>query len=161
MAVPTWLMTVISALAFVGIGAAAFFAIQYINKEPATTVRRTAPLENPLLAPARPSGAINPLMKQIEVAGLRLTQNKAKQTEVRFVIVNHSGADLQSLSGNIDLRGRTSKQDEEPVGTFSFKIPALGPYESREVTAVLNTKLKVYELPDWQNLDLRLEITSR
>lgn len=154
---PTWLMTVISALAFVGIGAAAFFVIQFFNKEPTTAARSAAPPEN-----LRTAGAqSNPLMKQLEVAGLRLTQNKAKQTEVRFVIVNHSGAELDNLSGNIELLARTSKQDEAPVGAFSFKIPTLGPYESKEFAAVLKTKLKVYELPDWQNLDHRLEITSQ
>ena len=101
------------------------------------------------------------MLRQIEIAGLRLTQNKAKKTEVRFLVVNHSGAEIQDLSANIDLRARTSKADEEPVGTFSFKVPVLGPYESKEETAIVNTKLKVYELPDWQNLDERLQITSR
>jgi hypothetical protein len=28
------------------------------------------------------------------------------------------------------------------------------------MAAVLNTKLKVYELPDWQNLQAQLKITS-
>jgi len=154
-------MTVISALAFVGIGAAAFFTIQYFQKEPTTAARNAAPLENPPPATASSSGKGNALLKHVEVAGLRLMQNKARQTEVRFVVINHSGAELQNLLGNIDLRARTSKQDEEPVGVFSFKIPALGPYESREVTSVINTKLKVYELPDWQNLDHRLQITSQ
>ena len=47
------------------------------------------------------------------------------------------------------------------VGNLSFKVPELGPYEAKEVTAIVNTKLKVYELPDWQNLDQQLQITSR
>jgi hypothetical protein len=28
------------------------------------------------------------------------------------------------------------------------------------MVAILNTKLKVYELPDWQNLQAQLQITS-
>jgi len=153
-------MTILSALAFVGIGAGAFFGIQYFKKEPDATTRTQPQLENPPATSARPIGA-SPLMKHIEVAGLRLTQNKAKQTEVRFIIVNHSGAEIQNFSGNINLKARTSKQDEEPIGAFSFKIPMIGPYESKEVTTVVNTKLKVYELPDWQNLEHQIEITSR
>jgi hypothetical protein len=46
------------------------------------------------------------------------------------------------------------------VGTFSFKVASLGAYESKEMTGVLNTKLRVYELPDWQNLVADIQITS-
>jgi hypothetical protein len=150
-------MTVMSALAFVGVGAAAYFALTFFKKEPAAARDGGVALESP--AAARPARA-NPVLKQIEIAGLRLTQNKAKKTEVRFVVINHSGAEIQDLAGNINLQARTAKKEEEPVGVFAFKIPVLGPYESREVTTVVDTKLKVYELPDWQNLDQQLQITS-
>src|SRR5690349_16236488 len=47
---PTWLMTIISALAFVGVGAAAYFGINYFKREP------TAADRNPgaILEPATP-----------------------------------------------------------------------------------------------------------
>jgi hypothetical protein len=60
----------------------------------------------------------------------------------------------------VNLWARTPKSDEEAVGTFSFKVPSLGAYESRELSGVLNTKLRVYELPDWQNLVAEIQITS-
>jgi len=60
----------------------------------------------------------------------------------------------------VNLQARTSKKDEESVGSFSFKLPLLGPYESKEMSSVVDTKLKVYELPDWQNLQEQLQITS-
>jgi hypothetical protein len=155
-------MTILSALAFAGIGSGVFFAIQYFQKEPAPSARITAPLENPPAASSStPAAKANPLMKQIEVSGFRLTQNKAKKTEARFLIVNHSGAELQDLTGTVSLQARTARKDEEPVGALAFKVPTLGPYEAKEVTAVVDTKLKVYELPDWQNLDERVQITSR
>ena len=84
----------------------------------------------------------------------------AKKVEVHFLVVNHSAAEVQDLAGNVTLQARTSKQDEASIGTFSFKVPSLGPYESKEMMGLLNTKLKVYELPDWQNLDQRVQITS-
>src|SRR5215212_1794982 len=77
-ALPAWLMTIISALAFVGVGAGAYFAITYFKKEPAAR-SNTVALEAP---PAAAPGKGNPLAKQIEIAGLRLTQNQAKKTEV-------------------------------------------------------------------------------
>jgi hypothetical protein len=79
---------------------------------------------------------------------------------VRFVVVNHSGAEISDLAANVNLWARTAKSDEEAVGTFSFKVPSLGAYEAKEVSAPLNTKLKVYELPDWQNLVAEVQITS-
>ena len=74
--------------------------------------------------------------------------------------MHQSGAEVQDLAGNVTLQARTTKQDERSIGTFSFKVPSLGPYESKEMMGLLSTKLKVYELPDWQNLDQRLQITA-
>jgi len=91
---------------------------------------------------------------------VRLTEEPRKKSEVRFVIVNHSGAEISDLVANVNLWARTAKSDEEAVGNFSFKLPSLGPYESKELSAPLNTKLRVYELPDWQNLVPDLQVTS-
>ena len=69
-------------------------------------------------------------------------------------------AEIADLAANVNLWARTAKSDEEAVGTFTFKIPSLGAYESKDMTATLNTKLRVYELPDWQNLTAEIQITS-
>jgi hypothetical protein len=153
-------MSIIFALAFGGLVLGGYYAVEYFKRDSSAAAHNGAAADNPPATSSTSDAKGNPLRKQIEVVGLRLTQNKAKKTEVRFLVVNHSGADVQDLAGNVDLQARTSKRDEEPVGTFSFKVPSLGPYESKEETAVVNTKLKVYELPDWQNLDLRVQITS-
>ena len=50
---PTWLMAIVSALAFVGIGAAAFFTLQYFQKQPAAPAR---PLPRPRLPDGPPDG---------------------------------------------------------------------------------------------------------
>jgi len=100
------------------------------------------------------------LQKYVEVVGLRLTEEPNKKPQVRFVVVNHSGAEIADLSANVNLWARTAKSDEETVGTFSFKIPSLGPYETKEMSGLLTTKLRVYELPDWQNLVPDVQITS-
>jgi hypothetical protein len=39
-------------------------------------------------------------------------------------------------------------------------VASLGPYESKEMSGALSTKLRVYELPDWQNLTAEIQITS-
>ena len=138
--------------------AGAYYAVEYMKKEPSQPAQSGATsLETP---PAAPGGKASSWTKSIEVVGFRLTQNAAKKVEVHFLVVNHSGVEVQDLAGNVTLQARTSKQDEAPIGAFSFKVPSLGPYESKEMMGLLNTKLKVYELPDWQNLDQRVQITS-
>jgi hypothetical protein len=157
---PTWLMSIVFALAFGGLVAGAYYGVQLVRNEPASASTPAATnMETPAAA-SKPGVKVNPLMRQLEVAGLRLEQNKDQKMEVRFIVINHSGAEIQDLVATINLQARTRKQGEEPVGSFVFKVPLLAPYESKEVTALVDTKLKVYELPDWQNLDEQLQITS-
>ena len=155
-------MSILFALAFGGVVLGGYYAVEYMRKEPSATAQSGGVgLENPPAVSTTAAAAKNsPWSKQIEVIGFRLTQNKAKKTEVRFLVVNHSGAEVQDLAGTVSLQARTSKADEAPIGAFSFKVPTLGPYESKEMIGLVNTKLKVYELPDWQNLDQRVHITS-
>jgi hypothetical protein len=151
-------MSILFAVVFGGVVYGAYSIWQGMKKEPAPT--SAGALENPSVVTASGAARNNPILKQIEIAGLRLTQNKAQKTEVRFLVVNHSPGELQDVAGTISLRARTSKREEEPVGACAFKLPSLGPYESKDMVAILNTKLKVYELPDWQNLQAQLQITS-
>jgi hypothetical protein len=103
----------------------------------------------------------HPLQRYIEVTGVRfLQEDKNKHSEARFLVVNHSPDDIIDLAGTVKIWGRTQKAGDESVGTFSFKIPSLGPWQSREFSVPLDTKLRVYELPDWQNVLAQVTITS-
>jgi len=149
-------MSILSALAFGAVVLGAYYLIGNSKKGATSTASDGGlSLENPPSAAAAVA-AKNPLFRQVEIVGLRLTQNKAKKTEVRFLLVNHSGGETPDFSGTVSLEARTRKAGEEPIGSFSFKAPGLGAYESKEMTALVDTKLKVYELPDWQNLQTQL-----
>jgi hypothetical protein len=156
-AVPTWLLTILFAFAFVGLLGGAYWLVHYFRGSGNQTAAATTPFEP---VPAKGQAKQNPLQPFVEVTGIRFLQNPKKVTEARFLVVNHSGADITGLAGNVNIWGRTAKSEEEAAGTFSFKVPSLGPYESKEVTAPVNTKLKVYELPDWQNITPEVQITS-
>jgi hypothetical protein len=147
-------MSVLFAIAFTGLGLGAYWLFENFR----TGGQAGAPirLENPAGAPR---GAGNPLEKYIEVTGIRLLENEGKP-QVRFVVVNHSGADISDLGATVTIWGRTDKSEEESVGNFSFQVPALGPYEARDATAPLNTRLRAYEMPDWQNISGQVQITS-
>jgi hypothetical protein len=155
---PTWLMSILFSLLFVGLGAGVYWAIQHFKESSPVSASGTTgtALENPgAKTAARPS----PYQKYVEVTGVRLFQNSKKQVEARFLIVNHSEGEMADLSGTVEIRGRAGKE-EEPVGSFTFKSGSIGPNESKELTAKVDTKLKVYELPDWQNIDARVRITA-
>jgi hypothetical protein len=152
-ALPTWLLAILFAFAFVGLGAGVYWALNYFHGG----TQAASPVEAvPVKGPAK----ANPLQKYVEVSGIRFVETPQHQTEARFVVVNHSGADITDLAGTVNVWGRTVKSEEEAAGTFNFKLASLKPYESKEEAAPLSTKLKPYELPDWQNLSAEVQITA-
>ncbi|MGA3236550.1 MAG: hypothetical protein ABSG03_09625 [Bryobacteraceae bacterium] len=110
---------------------------------------------------ARPGASSNPWQKFIEVSGLRLVEDPKSKGKIiaKFLVTNHSSGDLSGLAGNVTIWASTKRSEEDAEGTFSFitDVPAYG---SKEVTTPLTTKLKVYELPDWQNVTTDLQITA-
>lgn len=70
--------------------------------------------------------------------------------DVSFVVINHSDADLGDLSLIVNVRTTAAKPDDPPLLTFPAKVTSLGPQEMKQVTTTVPSKLRVYELPDWQ-----------
>jgi hypothetical protein len=149
---PTWLLTVLFAAGFVGI---VFGVYKLVNRAPAAPA---AAVESPA---AKPGAPVNPIQRFVEIAGVRFVEDpKHKdQTIVRFLLVNHSDADLTGVGGNVTLWGSTRHSEEDAEGSFTFNTD-LKSNESKELTEPLNTKKKIYELPDWQNLTADLQVTS-
>jgi hypothetical protein len=153
---PVWLMTVVFALAIGGVVLGIVWLMSANRGSAGTGPAPTAAVESPA---AKPGARTNALQKHIEVTGVRFVQDAKKKTLVKFVIVNHSEADINGLTGNVTIWGRTQKSEEDAQGTFSFSTN-LAPFESKEMTAPLNTKFKIYELPDWQNITTDVQITA-
>ena len=150
---PTWALTVIFAVAFVAVVAGVYWLV---GRGPSHPASPPATVENPA---AKPTAQTSALQKYVEVSGMRFGEDAKKHVIVKFTLTNHSDADLTGLAGNVTVWARTQKSEEDAVGTFSFtaNVP---PQTSQEVTAPLTTKLKIYELPDWQNVTTDLQITS-
>jgi hypothetical protein len=102
----------------------------------------------------------NPLAKFVELAGFRLTLQKAGQLQIKFTAINHSDADLEELGVHVRIVTTVAKPGDPPVTEFDAKIPALGPMEDHDVEAAASTTLKAYEFPDWQFLRADFDITS-
>jgi hypothetical protein len=152
-ALPTWLLTVIFAVAFVAVVGGVY---TFVGRGGSTAASPAATVAN---AAAPAAAKTSPVQKYIEVSGIRFTEDKKSAILVKFTVTNHSDADLTGLAGNVKILGRTQKSGEEAVGTFAFttNVP---PQTSQEVSAPLVTKMKIYELPDWQNVATSLQITS-
>lgn len=115
--------------------------------------------------PPEPPGAAtavgkNPLAKYLEVVGFRLAEEGPGKLKVTFGVVNHSEADMGDLTLKIRLTTTAAKPDDPPITEFDAKVPNLGPQEMKDVTATAPTKLRIYELPDWQFLRGTFEVVS-
>jgi hypothetical protein len=80
--------------------------------------------------------------------------------KVKFAVVNHSAADMGELTVKIRLITTAFKPGDEPITEFEAKVPTLGPEETKDVSVAATTKLRLYELPDWQFLRAEFDITS-
>jgi hypothetical protein len=164
---PVWLLALLFALGFTALGAAGFFAYRHFSS--ANKVQRSAPRPgsipsasaSPVASAEAPGAALSSLLlENLEVTGLRLVEDKQKKLEIRFLLVNHSPAPLTDIAATVTLRPSTAKPGKEVVGTFAFRLPGLEPYESRDMLAPVEAKMRLYELPDWQFLRADVVITS-
>ena len=153
---PTWLMSILFALAFIGLGVGVYWGVDYYRQRNAAPEAAGLTLQDPSTQKGKP----HPLQRYIEVTGVRFLQDAKRRTEVRFVLVNHSPDIINDLGGTVTIWGRTQKSDEEAVGSFAFKLPNIGAWEAKEMTAVVNTTLRAYELPDWQNVTAEVQLTA-
>lgn len=111
----------------------------------------------PLTKPVATNGKMHPMAKHIEISGYRLSEVKPGTLRVRMNVVNHSGADLGEVPMRVRVTAAGAKPEDPPVAEVTFKV-SLGPEESKQVEPTYPSKLRVYELPDWQFLRCTVEI---
>jgi hypothetical protein len=152
---PTWLLTVAFAIAFVAVVG----GIYWLVGSPRGGSQAAAPaatVDNPA---AKAGAKTSSVQKYVEISAVRFSQDAKRNILVKFLVTNHSDADLSGLAGNVTLLGRTQKSEADAVGTFSFTAD-VPPQASKEVSVPLTTKLKIYEMPDWQNVATDVQITA-
>lgn len=95
------------------------------------------------------------LSKNLEAAGIRIIEENRKPS-IKLMLVNHSASDMASLSGTI----RLSTDAQHEVAVIPFNLASLGAYEAKDISAPLKTKLRAYELPDWQFIKAEVTLKS-
>ncbi len=148
-------MTVLFAIAIVGVVAGLYSLLGSSHSE-SQAAAPPSTVENPA---AKAGAKTSPLQKYVEISAIRFSEDAKKRILVKFLVTNHSDTDMTGLAGNVTIWGRTQKSEEDAVGSFAFTAD-VPPQASKEVTAPLDTKLKIYELPDWQNVTTDVQITA-
>lgn len=127
---------------------AIFIGALYVWILPRFRAGRTETAKAPLAleAPsAQGQSQRHPLAKHLEISGVRLGEGKNGMLRLRFVVVNHSGAELPDLKAEAVIASAERALFRVPVTLASMR-----PYEVRELETNVRTELKSYELPDWQ-----------
>jgi hypothetical protein len=153
---PGWLVGLLVAI---GLGAALFAAYQFLpglQSSSASTAKKDTPVAETAVATAAKG---HPLAKFIEISGFRTVEDSRKPA-LRFLVVNHSSAELPPLTLEINLRVAGAKPDDPPVSTFTVKVPSIDPYDSKEITSQMKSRLRAYEFPDWQFLRADFSVMS-
>ncbi|HVY93018.1 MAG TPA: hypothetical protein VHA14_09730, partial [Bryobacteraceae bacterium] len=145
---PAWLMALLAFGGVLALFAAAYYVMNAHSSSTSSAAKDAA----------AKTQTTNPLAKYIEVVGVRLMSAKDGQ-EVRFLVVNHAAAELTDLSANVTLYANTQRSEEDPVGTFTFRLPEIGANESKEMTAPLKTDKAPYDMPeDWRNISADVQV---
>jgi hypothetical protein len=151
---PAWLAAV---LTIVALGVVLYGAYKFLGKgSPSSTTETKAAAQKG--APA--TGPVHPYQKYIEVVGVRLIEGANKKPVIRYTVVNHSGAELAGLELKLTVTTDEAKPGDPPITVVDSKVGSIPPYGVKDVEAPLDTKLKVYELPDWQFVRTSFEITA-
>jgi hypothetical protein len=109
--------------------------------------------------PAKTGAATeNPVQKYIEVSGVRFSP-MSKGVQVAFDLINHSDSDIVGLTGTATIFAHSGNGPDTPVGTVSFQT-SMAAQGSKEMQLPLETKLKLMEMPDWQNVVVKVQITG-
>ena len=117
---------------------------------PAPVSQASAPASAPA-APPLPVVQEHPLARFVEVAGVRIVNNAKGKAQLEYIVVNHSGSPITGL--DIRITGRSADAPSgDPLFSISGIVPALGPYQSKEMRTELDASRRTATLPDWRSL---------
>jgi hypothetical protein len=150
---PGWLIAVGFAVA---LAALMFVLFTYVLPKKSDAAASTAASGAAVPTAAAKGAKAHPLAKFLEIAGVRWVEDAKQKSKIDFIVVNHSAADLPELKMNISVKAAGKE-----IFAFPFTVPSIGPYESKDLSAPVQTALKEYEQPDWQYLKADFEITSQ
>jgi hypothetical protein len=103
-------------------------------------------------------GAFPTMAKYVEVTGLRASVDSKNGSDIRYVVVNHSSADLPAFQIKVKVHPRKGNAE---IFSFTAVVPGLGPNESREMHTPISSQLRSYEVPEWSNMRVEAHVTPK
>ena len=152
-------MGLLSFVVFLGLGGGLYYYMQRGTSAPSSDGAPAEKSSSTAAVAEKAPAVANSMQKNVEIAGIRWT-TQDKKPAVRFVVVNHSGAEVAGLEGTVTIFAGTSKTAKDAVGTVSFRVKSIAAFGSQDVTQPIDTNLKPYELPDWQVITTQTQITA-
>ena len=139
---PSWLVGI---LVTAVIGGGLFGVYKLLETGPKTNGKASeTALEQP--GAGAPGGVYG---KFLEVTGYRLIEGADKKPRVRFTVVNHSTAPMGDLQLQVSLSS-TGAAGEPPFAVVDANVGDIDANGAKEMELPIKTKLRIYELPDWQ-----------
>lgn len=154
---PGW---VVSAMLMLGIplaGGVLLLYFQPIQHSSAEAKAPAAPQSVAAPTPA-PAQAAHSLADFVEVTGFRFVVDFNKKSEIHYLVVNHSAAELSDMTVFVTLHAADAKPGQPPLCRFSFRAPGLAAFESKEMTSPIEKLTRAVVLPDWQDLRADVQI---
>lgn len=151
---PTWLVTILVAAIAVGV---IYGAVRLLGNRSGSSAD-SGP--NAMEQAAVKTDSSNPYAKFLEVTGVRIVEDEKQRATAQFLVVNHSTADLPDLELQVTISTTTAKAGDDPLAVLTIKTGGVPANGSKDVSAPLKTKLRAYEMPDWQFLKASFAISA-
>lgn len=150
---PSWL---IALLVFAALGGALYGAYRLFGGSDAESAKSKA------ASPAAIAGeeGAHPFRRHLEITGLRLFEDARKNVVLRYVVVNHSPADMAGVELRILLTTTVADENAPALAEITAKAGDIPSRGSKEMESRIQTTLRAYELPDRQFLVARFSVTA-
>ena len=148
-------MSLLTVLAFGAVIGILYFLVSGQEVSDAAKAAAATASAEPAADQPKTGAGNSDLTKNLEFTGLRVQEDKNQKVEIRMLAVNHSLGELPPLKLDVQLKS-TGKPDV--LAEFTADLPSMGPLDTREIKTTVKTKMRAYELPDWQFL--RAEVAA-
>jgi len=102
----------------------------------------------------------HPFARFVEVTGLRVVADENHRSQVQYIVVNHSSAELTGMAIKIAVRSSKDPAGGPPLFTVSAIVPSLAPHQSKEIRTDLDSELRASAIPDWEYLRTDVQVGS-
>jgi hypothetical protein len=147
-----WMITFLVAMIVLTAG------VGFLKNSIGAPAESDAPAEKPKPAAVQQTTVSHPLAKYLEITGVRVVVDYGKKSQVQYVVVNHSPAEIADVMMNVTVRADNKSQ---PICTFAFKLSSLGPFESKDMSMPIEKPARGVDLPDWQQLRTEFQISAQ